>query len=141
MKKILKFIFLVEYLVAFLLVINVSSSFSGSTSLFISCVTLFKLSFFKIYFIRLFLLTGSVFPAAGLVMLAYLGCDPILFIAMLCLTTGFDGFRGSSSGVNIIDISPNYAGAVMGVVNSAGNVTGFVAPYVVGLLLSAAVSC
>jgi len=86
---------------------------------------------------KLMMFFGSVFPAAGLVMLAYLGCDPILFIAMLCLTTGFDGFRGSSSGVNIIDISPNYAGAVMGVVNSAGNVTGFVAPYVVGLLLSA----
>ena len=88
-----------------------------------------------------FVYTGSVFPAIGLVILAYLGCDPILFIAMLCLTSGFDGFRGSGSGVNIIDISPNYAGAVMGMVNTAGNVMGFVAPYVVGLLLSAGVSC
>ena len=83
---------------------------------------------------------GSVFPTIGLVTLAYLGCDPILFIALLCLTTGFDGFRGSASGVNIIDISPNYAGAVMGVTNTAASVMGFVAPYVVGLLLSAGVS-
>ena len=87
-----------------------------------------------------FILTGSVFPAIGLVILAYLGCDPILFIVLLCLTTGFDGFRGSASGVNIIDISPNYAGAVMGVTNTAASVMGFVAPYVVGLLLSAGVS-
>ena len=72
--------------------------------------------------------------------LAYLGCDPALFIVMLCLTTGFDGFRGSGLGVNLIDISPNYAGATMGVVNTASNVMGFVAPYIVGLLLSAGVS-
>ena len=72
--------------------------------------------------------------------MAYLGCNPILFIAMLCLTAGFDGFRGSGMGVNLIEIAPNYAGAMMGVVNTAGNVMGFVAPYIVGLLLSAGVS-
>ena len=79
-------------------------------------------------------------PALGMLTLAYLGCDPALFIVMLCLTTGFDGFRGSGLGVNLIDISPNYAGATMGVVNTASNVMGFVAPYIVGLLLSAGVS-
>ena len=84
--------------------------------------------------------SGSVLPALGMLTLAYLGCDPALFIVMLCLTTGFDGFRGSGLGVNLIDISPNYAGATMGVVNTASNVMGFVAPYIVGLLLSAGVS-
>jgi len=86
---------------------------------------------------KLMMFLGSVLPALGMLTLAYLGCDPALFIVMLCLTTGFDGFRGSGLGVNLIDISPNYAGATMGVVNTASNVMGFVAPYIVGLLLSA----
>lgn len=88
---------------------------------------------------KLMMFLGSVLPALGMLTLAYLGCDPALFIVMLCLTTGFDGFRGSGLGVNLIDISPNYAGATMGVVNTASNVMGFVAPYIVGLLLSAGV--
>ena len=92
------------------------------------------------FILSILLYLGSVFPAVGLLILGYLGCDPTLFIVILCLTTAFDGFRGSGLGVNLIDIAPNYAGATMGVVNTAGNIMGFVAPFIVGLLLSEGVS-
>ena len=52
----------------------------------------------------------------------------------------FDGFRGSGLGVNLIDISPNHAGATMGVANTAGNIMGFVAPFVVGSIINVGVS-
>ena len=35
-----------------------------------------------------------------------------------------------------MDLSPNYAGTVMGVVNMVGNVTGFVTPYIVGTIIN-----
>ena len=83
---------------------------------------------------------GSVFPAVGLAILAYLGCHPTIFIFILCFTMAFDGFRGSGLGVNLIDISPNHAGATMGVANTAGNIMGFVAPFVVGSIINVGVS-
>ena len=86
---------------------------------------------------KLMVFIASVFPTIGLVISAFLGSDANLFIVMLCLATGFNGFQGSGSNVNIIDISPNYAGAVMGVANTAASSMGFVAPYVLGVLLSA----
>ena len=39
-----------------------------------------------------------------------------------------------------MDLSPNYAGTVMGVVNMVGNVTGFIAPYIVGTIINGNVS-
>ena len=81
-------------------------------------------------------LLGSVFPAIGLFIIGYIGCRPTLFVMLLCLTMAFDGFRGSGYGVNLIELGPNYAGATMGVVNTAGNIMGFVAPYIVGAIVT-----
>jgi len=36
--------------------------------------------------------------------------------------------------VNHVDLSPNYAGTLMGLTNTAANVCGFLAPYVAGVI-------
>ena len=38
--------------------------------------------------------------------------------------------------MNHIDIASNHAGSMMGVTNCVANITGFVAPYVVGLIVT-----
>lgn len=37
--------------------------------------------------------------------------------------------------VNFVEIAPPYAGTLFGVTNTLANVSGFVAPYIVGVLL------
>jgi len=50
------------------------------------------------------------------------------------LGAGFGGWV-----VNNIDVSPNYAGTIMGVTNCVSNSLGFIAPFVSGLILHAMV--
>lgn len=42
--------------------------------------------------------------------------------------------------MNHVDISPNWAGILMGITNTFANLTGFAAPYVAGLLINDDVS-
>ncbi|CAG7723928.1 unnamed protein product, partial [Allacma fusca] len=35
-----------------------------------------------------------------------------------------------------VDISPNHAGILMGISNTASNICGFIAPYAAGLLIN-----
>ena len=44
------------------------------------------------------------------------------------------GCQFSSFLVNHIDIAPKYAGVLMGLANSISAVTGFLAPYVIGVI-------
>ena len=37
-----------------------------------------------------------------------------------------------------MDIAPNYAGTMMGITNTMGNIAGFVTPYVVGSIIDSA---
>ena len=39
-----------------------------------------------------------------------------------------------------MDLSPNYAGTLMGITNTMANIAGFVAPYVVGSIIEGNVS-
>lgn len=49
---------------------------------------------------------------------------------------GLMGFFYPSLKVNCLDLSPNYAGTVMALVNGIGAVSGIVTPYLVGLLIT-----
>ena len=53
-----------------------------------------------------------------------------LIIALLCLAVGSNGAIYSGEQSSMLDIAPNFAGSVMGIINAVGNVMGFVAPLV-----------
>lgn len=54
----------------------------------------------------------------------------------LCFIFGMStlAFSYSSLKLNALDLSPNYAGSIMAVVNGAGCISGVLAPYFVGIL-------
>lgn len=47
---------------------------------------------------------------------------------------GFMGAFYPGMKVNALDLSSNYAGTIMAIVNGIGAITGIIAPYLVGLL-------
>ncbi|XP_054267712.1 vesicular glutamate transporter 2-like [Macrosteles quadrilineatus] len=66
--------------------------------------------------------------------LAYSGCNSQLAILFLILATGVHGAVTSGPLSNVVDISPNFASVLQGVVGLVTNTPGFVSAYLVGEL-------
>jgi len=57
-------------------------------------------------------------------------------ITLVTLALGMLSMTGSSTGPNAMDIGPRYAGIIMGMQTTAGNIAGVIVPIVVGLIVS-----
>ena len=79
---------------------------------------------------------GQMIPAFGLVGLSYVGCNPTIAVVLLCICVGFNGASYSGFIVNHMELSPNYAGTLMGLTNTIGTATGFIVPHVCGALIN-----
>ena len=55
-------------------------------------------------------------------------------VVLFTIAMGFMGAHYSGMKVNTLDLSPNYAGALIGLVNGIGAITGIVAPYLIGVI-------
>ncbi|XP_073340551.1 sialin [Pagrus major] len=81
---------------------------------------------------KLFTFLGLL-PAAGcLVAVSYVGCDHILTITFLTLSTTIGGITAAGIYMNQIDIAPRYAGFLLGLTNTFGTIPGVLAPIVTG---------
>lgn len=65
---------------------------------------------------------------------SYAGCDHLLVIVFFIISVGARGFLTAGLYVNPMDLSPNYAAAIMSLANGIGALTGILAPYIVGVL-------
>lgn len=65
---------------------------------------------------------------------SYSGCDKYLTVGMFTIAMGFMGTFYCGMKVNALDLSPNYAGTLMALVNGIGAITGIITPYLVGAL-------
>lgn len=81
---------------------------------------------------KIFTLTGMLLPAAFLTAVSYAGCDHILTVTFLTLSTTTGGTSASGVFINQIDIAPRYAGFLLGITNTFGTVPGVVAPIATG---------
>ncbi|KAH1021984.1 hypothetical protein HUJ04_011460 [Dendroctonus ponderosae] len=80
---------------------------------------------------------GLFLPALSLVVLSYTRPDqPIRAVALLVAAVGSNAFHFSGFSVNHMDLSPNHAGVVMGLVNGCSQITGVVAPLVVQFVVT-----
>ena len=70
----------------------------------------------------------------GLIAASYAGCDRIVVVVLFTLAMGFCGTYFPGMGINVLDLSPNYAATITAVVNTIGCFTGMVTPYLVGVL-------
>ncbi|XP_046660055.1 putative inorganic phosphate cotransporter isoform X3 [Homalodisca vitripennis] len=77
---------------------------------------------------------GAIGPGAGAVLASYAGCDKLLVTIMFTIGMGLMGFCYASLRVNSLDLSPNYAGSIMAIVNGLSSVSGMITPYLIGVL-------
>ncbi|CAG9812418.1 unnamed protein product [Phaedon cochleariae] len=84
---------------------------------------------------KLFNTVASVIPSLGLLGVAYVGCDRMGVQLLLALTGAFGGAVYAGNQMNHIALSPKYAGTMYGITNAAANICGFLAPYVIGLII------
>jgi len=71
----------------------------------------------------------------GTLAASYAGCDKIKVVVLFTIGMATMGFFYSSMKVNVMDLSPNYAGPAMAMVNGVGAVAGIVSPPLIGYLI------
>ncbi|XP_001602071.1 putative inorganic phosphate cotransporter [Nasonia vitripennis] len=77
---------------------------------------------------------SSLGPGCLLVAAMYAGCNVAAAITLITIGLTLTGSAVPGIKVNVLDLSPNYAGTLMGISNGIGAVTGVLAPYTVGVL-------
>ncbi|XP_068248075.1 putative inorganic phosphate cotransporter [Palaemon carinicauda] len=85
---------------------------------------------------RIFNSIGFYGPMVCLILVGYAGCNKDAAIALLCGAVGLNGAVYSGYMNSHLDIAPNFAGTLMGITNTAATVPGFLAPQIVGMLIS-----
>ena len=61
-------------------------------------------------------------------------------LILVTIAISLTAFGTSGAPVNIVEIAPKYSGILMGIINFACNITGFICPQVVGALTEHGVS-
>ncbi|GAV02635.1 hypothetical protein RvY_13174-2 [Ramazzottius varieornatus] len=76
------------------------------------------------------------FIGCGLSLLgvAFSGCNSVLVVALFTVGVGFSGLNYGGYLVAYFEMSPNYASILLGMGNTAGTISGIVAPYITGVL-------
>lgn len=83
---------------------------------------------------KVFTSIASAGPAIFIIIASYSGCDRMLAVWMFTIAMGFMGTFYCGMKVNALDLSPNFAGTLMAIVNGVGAITGIIAPYLAGAL-------
>jgi ACS family sodium-dependent inorganic phosphate cotransporter len=73
-------------------------------------------------------------PAVFMISASYSGCDRTLVVALFTLSLAVMSFHYTGMKLNALDLSPNYSGTLMGLVNGFGVFAGMLAPYIIGIL-------
>ncbi|CAG5889634.1 unnamed protein product [Menidia menidia] len=81
---------------------------------------------------KLFTFTGLLLPAVFLTAVGYAGCDHLLTVTFLTLSSTLGATSSPGVFINQMDIAPRYAGFLLGVTNTFATIPGVVAPIVTG---------
>ncbi|KAH8284769.1 hypothetical protein KR054_000870, partial [Drosophila jambulina] len=80
-------------------------------------------------------------PAIALIGVSFLDSDQkSLAVVLMCANVGINAGSTIGSTINTIDLSPNHAGILMGIINTAANVVPILTPLLVGLIVKDDVS-
>lgn len=84
---------------------------------------------------KLFNSIGHWIPAIALVILPFVS-QATIAIFLLTIAVGLNGTTYVGYMVNHMDLSPNFAGSLMGLTNSIANIMSILGPLAVGLILT-----
>ncbi|XP_076292549.1 putative inorganic phosphate cotransporter isoform X2 [Lasioglossum baleicum] len=77
---------------------------------------------------------ASLGPATFIIGASYAGCDRTVVVVLFIIGATLMGTFYPGMKVNALDLSPNYSGTLMAVVNGLGALSGIITPYIVGVL-------
>ncbi|XP_035828102.1 sialin [Aplysia californica] len=83
---------------------------------------------------KVFNTLGCLIPATTLILVGYVGCNHVLVVVCLTLSVSLASFNGGGFSVNHLDLSPRFAGILLGLTNTVATIPGFVSPALVGYL-------
>lgn len=83
---------------------------------------------------KLFTTLSFTFPGVFLVIASFSGCDRMQAVLMFTIAMGFMGAYYSGMKANNLDLSPNFAGAIMALTNGIGAIVGIINPYIIGVI-------
>lgn len=83
---------------------------------------------------KMFTTFGKVAPGICMMGASYVGCNQIASVMLFTMMMGSMGTYYAGMKLNALDLSPNYSGTLMAIVNGIGSITGIVSPLVVGAL-------
>ncbi|KAJ8014130.1 hypothetical protein DPEC_G00037060 [Dallia pectoralis] len=79
---------------------------------------------------KVFSLIGMIGPAVFIVAVGYTGCNYVLAVAFLTISSSLGGMVASGFNINHLDIAPSYAGILLGITNSFATIPGMVGPVI-----------
>lgn len=82
----------------------------------------------------LFGISASIIDGVFVIAASYAGCDAILVGLFFTIAVGAQGLHTSSTMINAMDLSPNYAGTITGISNGISSCTGIVVPWIIGVM-------
>lgn len=72
-----------------------------------------------------------MFTGIFIVAASYAECDKFYVVIYFTISVAFQGVPGVA--INALDLSPNYAGILMGIGGTVTSLTGILVPYIVGV--------
>lgn len=80
--------------------------------------------------------TAGIVPAILVVASSYAACNRLLAVILLTTAVGFMGNYYPGMRVNALDLSPNYTGSIISIVNGSGAITGMTFPAFIGFMIT-----
>lgn len=90
---------------------------------------------FILFLCHLFIYSIAAVTTILLVAASYAACNRTLVIILITLAMGFFGNYIPGMRVNALDLSPNYSGSVLSLVNGAGCISGLIFPTFIGMMI------
>ncbi|XP_065341145.1 sialin-like [Cloeon dipterum] len=78
---------------------------------------------------------AEIMPAALFLLMGNMGCNAPAEVAVLTVASLFGGCASSGPIVNSVDLAPNFAGTLMGMISIASMSGGFLVPLIVGSII------
>lgn len=87
-----------------------------------------------------YLFTGQAGGSFLLIILGFVGHDKIAAMTLITVAVSLSAFLFSGFNINHLDLSPNFAGVLMGIGNGLENISTILAPLSVGWIVTDSVS-
>lgn len=85
---------------------------------------------------KIFNSIGGFAPTICMILVTFCGCQSSIIIVLLSVGLFFNGFKYSGYTAAVVDMTPDFAGTLYGIANGLANITGIIAPTIVGHIIS-----